>query len=224
MRGISALYRTACGREGCLTNSLFLKFCVALDTSEDCPTEIDLHENYLGDSGSAAVLRTVAVMAWVRRLDLRSCGAGEKAVRALIEFAAEHPNLRCVDLRGCNSTVFAVSGRLLLRLLLRTSELAVLVNYDDLPPTMAKRLRSCNDSHEQNQRRCEEAERRAIMAEVDAFDSLHEEEEYVTCSTLLQQIGMAMHFTMREATSCISSMVLTRTWNNTLRLTPTLGV
>ncbi|CBH13695.1 hypothetical protein, conserved [Trypanosoma brucei gambiense DAL972] len=176
MRGISALYYVACEREGCLANSLFVHFCINLDSSDDCPKNIDLCSNYLGDAGCAAIIRTVAVMAWVHRVEMRGCGAGEKATRALVEVVADHPNLRCVDFRGENSTVFAVSGRLLLRLLARLKRLVVLVNYDDFPPTMANRLRAYNECHDQLQREEEEHEKAVQMGIANSYESLREEE------------------------------------------------
>ncbi|KAG8348217.1 hypothetical protein TRVL_00955 [Trypanosoma vivax] len=176
MRGITALYCISCEREGCVSNSQFLQFCTALDTSDDCPTHLDLRGNYLGDVGAAAVVRTVAIMAWVRAVDLRDCGAGAKTVSALVDIAGEHPHLRCVDLRGSNSSVFAVSGRSLLRLLKRSTALIVHVNYEDLQPTLAESLKARNRENGKRQKEEENAEDAAKKANVPVFSALSNDE------------------------------------------------
>ncbi|RNF09914.1 hypothetical protein TraAM80_01966 [Trypanosoma rangeli] len=175
MRGLSALYCLACEREGCLSNSDFVRMCRALDTSEDCPTHLDFHETYLGDAGAAAVLRTVAIMRWVRSVDLRDSGAGTKAVAALVAVADEHPSLRWVDLRGGSNDVFAMSGRRLLAVLGRCPMLVVHANYDDLPATMAHRLRAANGRNQQRQQEEAAAIEAEKMAYLPVLDSLQGE-------------------------------------------------
>ncbi|PWV18967.1 hypothetical protein C3747_11g73 [Trypanosoma cruzi] len=180
MRGLSTLYCLACEREGCLVNSHFLEVCRVLDTSEECPTELDFRGNYLGDAGAAAIVRTVAIMRWVRFIDLRDSGAGAKTVEALVAVADEHPSLRCVDLRGGGNEVFAMSGRRLLAALGRCTKLVVHVNYDDLPATMARKLQAVKQRNEQLQREEEaamEAEKRALMPVLDSLQGKGHEED-----------------------------------------------
>ncbi|KEG09451.1 hypothetical protein DQ04_05201030 [Trypanosoma grayi] len=173
MRGISTLYCLACEREGCLTNSRFVEFCRALDTSEDCPTLLDFRDNYLSDTGAAAILRTVAIMRWVRAVDLRGCGAGLKSVQALADVAVEHPHLRCVDLRGECSDVFVMSGRRLLVALRLCPKLVVHVNYDDFPATMAQKLREANQRNAELQQEEDAAIAAEKMAAMPVLDSLN---------------------------------------------------
>ncbi|KAF5222818.1 hypothetical protein ECC02_004150 [Trypanosoma cruzi] len=186
MRGLSTLYCLACEREGCLVNSHFLEVCRVLDTSEECPTELDFRGNYLGDAGAAAIVRTVAIMRWVRFIDLRDSGAGAKTVEALVAVADEHPSLRCVDLRGGGNEVFAMSGRRLLAALGRCTKLVVHVNYDDLPATMARKLQAVKQRNEQLQREEEaamEAEKRALMPVLDSLQGKGHEEDLFYLAT-----------------------------------------
>ncbi|ESS64639.1 hypothetical protein TcG_05539 [Trypanosoma cruzi] len=186
MRGLSTLYCLACEREGCLVNSHFLEVCRVLDTSEECPTEFDFCGNYLGDAGAAAIVRTVAIMRWVRFIDLRDSGAGAKTVEALVAVADEHPSLRCVDLRGGGNEVFAMSGRRLLAALGRCAKLVVHVNYDDLPATMARKLQAVKQRNEQQQREEEaamEAEKRALMPVLDSLQGKDHEEDLFYLAT-----------------------------------------
>ncbi|EAN96086.1 hypothetical protein TcCL_NonESM05524 [Trypanosoma cruzi] len=186
MRGLSTLYCLACEREGCLVNSHFLEVCRVLDTSEECPTEFDFRGNYLGDAGAAAIVRTVAIMRWVRFIDLRDSGAGAKTVEALVAVADEHPSLRCVDLRGGGNEVFAMSGRRLLAALGRCTRLVVHVNYDDLPATMARKLQAVKQRNEQLQREEEaamEAEKRAVMPVLDSLQGKGHEEDLFYLAT-----------------------------------------
>ncbi|ORC88844.1 uncharacterized protein TM35_000152750 [Trypanosoma theileri] len=175
MRGLTKLYCLACEQEGCLSNSYLLQLCRTLDASEECPVNLDLSYNYLGDAGSAALLRTVEIMRWVRDIDLRDCGAGPLAVKALMIAAEEHPNLRCVDLRGTNNEIFAISGRRLLELLRRCPKLVVRVNYDDFPLTLAQKLRACNQHNKKMQQEEKAAIRAEKMAAMPVLKSLENE-------------------------------------------------
>ncbi|RNF21807.1 uncharacterized protein Tco025E_03211 [Trypanosoma conorhini] len=172
MRGLSTLYCLACEQEGCLANSDFVEVCRALDTSEECPTHLDFHATHLGDAAAAAVLRTMAVMRWVRSVDLRDSGAGARAVAALAAVADGHPNLRWVDLRGGGNDIFAMSGRRLLAVLSRCPMLVVHVNYEEFPATMARRLRAANDHNQQLQQEEAAAIATEKMALVPVLDSL----------------------------------------------------
>ncbi|KAH9597166.1 hypothetical protein LSM04_004309 [Trypanosoma melophagium] len=172
MRGLTKLYCLACEQEGCLSNSHFLELCRTLDSSEECPINLDLSSNYLGDAGSAALLRTVEIMRWVRVINLRDCGAGPLAVKALMIAAEEHPNLRSVDLRGINNEIFAVSGRRLLVLLQRCPKLVVHVNYDDFPVTLARKLLASNQHNEKMQQEEEAAIAAEKMAAMPVLKSL----------------------------------------------------
>lgn len=161
------------------------------EVSDGCPRVIDLSHNYLGDAGLAALFRVLPLMQWVTTIHAPACGAGQKAVKALCdiltmrlptvtntttgeEIGVPLIQIEYVDLR--DNALFVAAGRELVRALetrrrIATSSTAdlpstvVLIDYSDLPPSLAQRLEMLNQIGDEDRKQKELERKRRLELE-----------------------------------------------------------